>query len=89
VSAHRGLANLDAELEPFAVKAAGIPEQVGEVRLSSWAVGESVIAIPSRSGSRCDASTVAGLTLQAGMTGTTTAIPVTRFAVNEIHRRPL
>jgi len=62
-------------------------------RRSSWAVRDSVIAIASGSGSRCEASAVTGLTLPrfrrpAGMTAATTAIPVTRFLVGEIRRRP-
>jgi len=102
VSAHRGLADVEAGLEPFAVKAGGVPEQVGEAhrritsRISSLllAVRDSLIAIASGSGSRCDARTVAGLTVPrfrgpAGMAAKTTAIPVTRFVAGELRRRQL
>ena len=45
MSAHRGLADVEAGLEPFAVKAGGVPEQVGEAhrritsRISSLLLG--------------------------------------------------
>ena len=65
VSADRGLADLDAELEQFAVDAGGRPraDWPGSSggsdhgsRCSSWAVPDGVTATASRAGSLCDAT---------------------------------